>query len=68
MIVFCIIRFIEEEKNIKIPRVGVTGTGFGGYTAILALTDDNASKEVNLECGAVLAPIVNWKLYCELLI
>lgn len=55
--------FIAEEKNIKIPSVGVTGTGFGAYTAILALTDENASKEANLECGAVLAPVVNWKLY-----
>lgn len=40
-------------------RVGIWGWSYGGYTAGLAL----ANPMSLFQCGASVAPVVNWKLY-----
>lgn len=45
-------------------RVGIWGWSYGGYTSSLAL----ASPLALFQCGASVAPVVNWKLYGRLLL
>lgn len=40
-------------------RVGIWGWSYGGYTATLAL----ANSLSLFQCGASVAPVVNWRLY-----
>lgn len=47
------LHFIDQR------RVGIWGWSYGGYTSAMAL----ASPMSIFQCGASVAPVVNWKLY-----
>ncbi|XP_077974771.1 inactive dipeptidyl peptidase 10-like isoform X1 [Styela clava] len=53
-----VIEYLKPEENIDTENVGIVGTsGYGGYTAILALTHPE------FICAVARSPVVDWKLY-----
>lgn len=50
-------QFIDSNK------IGVYGWGYGGYTALNALADDDVAKV--LQCAIAIAPIISFKYYCK---
>ncbi|XP_076821716.1 A-type potassium channel modulatory protein DPP6-like isoform X2 [Clavelina lepadiformis] len=57
-----VLNYLREDKNIVVTSVGVMGSGYGGYTSILALSD----LEEKFNCGVAVSPVVDWKLYSSI--
>ena len=53
------IEFLKRQPYVDISRLGVFGSGYGGFLAIHAMLD----RPVPFKAGYAVAPVTDWNLY-----
>jgi dipeptidyl-peptidase-4 len=55
----CGVHYLQDLTYVDSKRIGIWGSGYGGYLTLLALTQTPG----NFKTGIAIEPIVDWKLY-----
>jgi dipeptidyl-peptidase-4 len=52
------VEFLKQQPYVDPERIGIMGWSYGGYMALIALTNSSAFK-----AGVAGAPVTDWRLY-----
>lgn len=52
-------RYMAEQPYVDSDRIGIWGWSFGGFEALMAMSQDNSPYA----CGVAIAPVTSWRFY-----